>query len=310
MLIHLAMADYSNEYGRFYVSQKALAERAKCSVEYVRKSVNKMVEDGFLVIEYKGERLGKSTEYRLRKPEPLPNTVGQSEEALPNSDGGTNQALPNFARGQSSYIANSQSILTTNVVNIENFQFSESDGEEFVDMSWPVWEDAAKPQPKKRSMTWQDEDEAGAVGKLPQDKREMRQAKYGIKPEQVKDGRQTRPEDEWTTGDLVAEFYALTASQAPGIPSQVNAKQLSTWINRQVGQGVPRKAVLKAIRRFFNDPRNIREAGVGKPLYRRFMAFFPTVVGAVVKEKAEIDELTLDMASRSQDKFLRELGEE
>jgi hypothetical protein len=35
----------------------------------------------------------------------------------------------------------------------------------------------------------------------------------------------------------------------------------------------------------------------------------PTVVGAVVKEKAEIDQVTLDMASRSQDKFLRELDQ-
>jgi len=104
LLIHLAMADHSDDDGRFFSAQTSLAEKARCSVEYVRQTVNLMVDEQMLVVERKGTARGRSTEYRLL---PLPNRVEGSAKVvklpnssadLPNSDG----QLPKSARGQSS----------------------------------------------------------------------------------------------------------------------------------------------------------------------------------------------------------------
>ena len=101
LLLHLAMADHANDEGWFYAGQNSLARKARCSVEYVRQCVLRMVEDGTLAIERKGNSKGRATEYRLLpfvlnedgeivRPEP-PKNVG---DALPNSD----RSLPNSDR--------------------------------------------------------------------------------------------------------------------------------------------------------------------------------------------------------------------
>lgn len=103
LLIHLGMADHANESGWFFISQTSLARKARCSVEYVRQTVQKMIDDGTLVITKKGHSKGRATEYCLIK---LHNPVGEIEDdsptpilELPNSD----QTLPNFAPEQPSY---------------------------------------------------------------------------------------------------------------------------------------------------------------------------------------------------------------
>ena len=112
LLLHLAMADHANDEGWFYAGQNSLARKARCSVEYVRKSVLAMVDDGTLLIEKKGSGKGKATEYRLLVFTPntvgenpgveTPNTVGEqppnSDPQLPNSD----SQLPNSTSNQPS----------------------------------------------------------------------------------------------------------------------------------------------------------------------------------------------------------------
>lgn len=154
------------------------------------------------------------------------------------------------------------------------------DTEEYVEMPWPGFDD--EPASKESG-------EAGVVGKLPQDKRELRQAKYTktkieAVPEHMR--RHERPESEWTTADLCGEFYDLTRKHAPGVPMQVNGRSLAAWINQRVGEGTSRQAVLKAIRMFFNDPRLTRDAGIGHPYWRRFIAYYPTVHGMVAKTES------------------------
>ena len=90
LLIHLALADISHEDGRFFASQKDLAEKGRCSVEYVRKVINEMVESGFIRIITKGSSRGKATVYQLL-PLKLPNAEGGLEVELPNSDAPTPQ---------------------------------------------------------------------------------------------------------------------------------------------------------------------------------------------------------------------------
>lgn len=113
LILHLAMASHANEEGRFFASQAHLAERGRCTAEFVRQAVNQFVAEGMIVIERKGTAKGRSTEYRiLPVPTALPKSVGESEteppkseDQLPNSDG----ALPNSARGQSSLQTTDQS---------------------------------------------------------------------------------------------------------------------------------------------------------------------------------------------------------
>ena len=77
LLLHLSMADHANDGGWFYAGQKRLASRARCSIDYVRKTCIQMVEDGYLEIERKGNGRGMATQYVLKMPVETPNTVGE-----------------------------------------------------------------------------------------------------------------------------------------------------------------------------------------------------------------------------------------
>ena len=88
LLIHLALADISHDDGRFFASQKMLAGKGRCSIEYVRKVINQMVDEVHIKIISKGNSRGKATTYQLLWKK-LPNSVG---EALPIED----NELPNF----------------------------------------------------------------------------------------------------------------------------------------------------------------------------------------------------------------------
>jgi len=153
--------------------------------------------------------------------------------------------------------------------------------EEYVLVSWPGLDE--EPQEPKAKKKWVEEEEFGAIGALDlRDKKEIRNSKYKkTKFDAVPAGmrRHERPEELWTTDDLVSEFYELTRKAAPNVPSQVNGKNLATWINRQVSEGVERLSLLKAIRAFFNDPRLTKDPGIGHPYWRRFVAYYPTVHG-------------------------------
>lgn len=156
-------------------------------------------------------------------------------------------------------------------------------------MPWPI--DDPKPKSKKSLDT---DYEVGSVGKV-EDKVAKRNAKYKrttIASTPAVMRRSERPEEEWTTKDLIGEFYDLCNQHAPGVPGQVNSKYLATWINDLVGRGTKRVVILKAIRMFFADTRLTRDAGIGYPLYRRFFQFYPTVHGKVSQpeEKQYVDE--------------------
>jgi hypothetical protein len=173
-------------------------------------------------------------------------------------------------------------------------------------MTWPTF-DEEQPERKKYNFRIHEESEAtpGAVGKV-EDKKAIRNKKYKKNkfmavPESMR--RNERPEDQWTTSDLVAEFYDLNRDADHGAPSQVNGKHLTTWVNKMVGEGVTRLALLKAMRMFFADPRLTRDAGVGSPLYSRFIAYYQSVHGIVsrVAETVYEDE---DMKAH-QEKMLK-----
>jgi hypothetical protein len=294
LLIHLTLAEYADSSGRFYASQKAIAERSRCTVEYIRTTVKEMVEDGYLIIEKKGSSLKLATRYKLL----LPQEVGEIQNQPPNTTPYQRDDYMTVPLVTTSYGSISTN---TNNINIDETPNKHGESEEYTEMPWPMFED--EPQIKSTRKRVHTEDETGAVGKLPVDKAAARQEKYGAKP---KPDRNDKPEAEWTTKDLVAEFYELTDKHSKGAPSQVNAGYLATWINKHVGQGISRETILGGIRMFFGDPRNTVDPGVGYPFWRRFMAYYPTIHGRI-DIKIEIDQATLDMVASSKAKFLREM---
>lgn len=161
---------------------------------------------------------------------------------------------------------------------------------EGVDMGWPNL-DENLPKPKRNQI---DEDDSGAVGKII-DKKALRNLKYKkTKFESTSQSMQRteRPEELWNANDLVSEFYDLSREHLPGVPGQVNGQSLAKWVNKTISAGATNLSILKAIRIFFADPRLLRDAGIGQPIWRRFIAFYPTIHGIAVQvaEPEFVDE--------------------
>jgi hypothetical protein len=175
------------------------------------------------------------------------------------------------------------------------------------EMGWDL--DGEQPAPKKRFRIDAEDDSSGAVGKV-EDKKALRQAKYGAKDldSDPMRNRSHKPESEWATKDLVAEFGSLlNKSDARDVPMQINTQQLAIWINKMVSEGVTRQQMLLAIRMFFEDPRNLNDAGVGVQIWRRFIAYYPTAHGLVTREELPASYVDEEFKAQ-QDKMLRLLG--
>jgi hypothetical protein len=164
--------------------------------------------------------------------------------------------------------------------------------EKGTEMGWSMFEDSTDPKSKKKVLDT--EDDSGAVGKVNTLKVGGARRKK-TKVELEARNRINVPEEEWTTGDLVAEFYDLYMEIHNGAPNQVNGQHLITWINKRVGEGVQRIHILKGIRMFFGDARVIADPGLGLPMYQRFMSYYGTIHGKVsrVDEPIGLDEDTL-----------------
>ena len=169
-------------------------------------------------------------------------------------------------------------------------------------MPWNL--DGEEPQKIKPRLKHAEEAEAspGAVGKLV-DKKAMRREKYMPQPITH---RSNKPEEDWDTKDLVSEFGALLGSSSAGnLTMQLNSRSLSLWVNQQVGKGVSRQNILSAIRMFFEDPRNLHDAGTGTPVWRRFIAYYQSVEGKTVEQEKIYED---DHFLAHQEKMLKLLG--
>jgi hypothetical protein len=77
-LVHLVLADHANDDGECWPSQKVIARRAGCSVEYVRTTVKQMAADGYVRIVKSSTREGDAHRYLLTSPNEL-GTVPKSK---------------------------------------------------------------------------------------------------------------------------------------------------------------------------------------------------------------------------------------
>jgi hypothetical protein len=174
--------------------------------------------------------------------------------------------------------------------------------EKGIEMGWNMFEDSTDPKSKKKVLDT--EDDSGAIGKVNTLKvGGARRKKTRVEVEAR--NRINVPEEDWATGDLVAEFYDLYIATCggSGAVNQISGKQLATWINKRVGEGVERIHILKGMRMFFGDTRVISDPGFGLPMYQRFMKYYGMIHGMVsrVDEPIGLDE---DMLAH-QEKMLK-----
>jgi hypothetical protein len=199
------------------------------------------------------------------------------------------------------YTATSDITTSTNIVKDTNVSLTigaaPQEGEEMV---WNLDGDEEAPKAKRG----QEEPATGTIGKI-EDRQARLNAKYKkpVKAQRESKDRINTPEELWSTTDLIAEFYDLVEKAAPNTSSQVNNKYLATWINKQVGEGTQRYEVLKAMRMFFADPRNLNDLGIGKPLWQRFFSYYPTIQGVV--KKPEQPTYSTDKFKAHQEKMMR-----
>jgi len=66
LLIHLALADFANDEGYCFPSQKTLAKKARCTDTYVRLVIKEMVKSGFVEQVERGNGRGNSSAYVLK----------------------------------------------------------------------------------------------------------------------------------------------------------------------------------------------------------------------------------------------------
>jgi hypothetical protein len=174
--------------------------------------------------------------------------------------------------------------------------------EKGIEMGWNMFEDSTPPKSKKKVLDT--EDDSGAIGKVNTLKVGGARRKK-TKVEVEARNRINVPEEDWATGDLVAEFYDLYIATCggSGAVNQISGKQLATWINKRVGEGVERIHILKGMRMFFGDTRVISDPGFGLPMYQRFMKYYGMIHGMVsrVDEPIGLDE---DMLAH-QEKMLK-----
>jgi hypothetical protein len=207
------------------------------------------------------------------------------------------------------YITTSDITTSTNIDIDTNVSISiPEQAREGEEMPWNLDGEEKPKESVKSRVAKEVEAVPGAVGQI-DDRQTRLNAKYKLtKVEKASRNRHEVPEEQWGTSDLIGEFYELAHKLDSSAPSQVNNVRMAGWINKQVGQGVERVAILKAIRMFFKDSRLTRDVGVGKPLYQRFFAFYPMVHGTVSKKK-EVEYETPEFMAH-QEKMLRLLGGE
>ena len=76
LLIHLALADFANDEGICWPSQRTLAHKARCTEGFVGVALKQMMLDGFLEVERAAAGRGNPARYLLKKP-PTGNTLSE-----------------------------------------------------------------------------------------------------------------------------------------------------------------------------------------------------------------------------------------
>lgn len=69
LLLHLALGDYANDEGICWPSQRTLAQKARCSENFVRLTLRQMLKDGLVELHKSSNGRGNTAVYQL-KPHP------------------------------------------------------------------------------------------------------------------------------------------------------------------------------------------------------------------------------------------------
>lgn len=102
LLLHLALADFANDEGRCWPSQRTLAKKARCSENYVRVAIKRMVADGLVEITERSNGRGNAISYQLKPHSANPHSPNphspEAETPFPNTSTPlTNRNEPSLA---------------------------------------------------------------------------------------------------------------------------------------------------------------------------------------------------------------------
>ena len=65
LLVHLALADFADDQGVCWPSQKRISDKCKSSERHVRRIIKQMVDDGQIMIVEKSNGVTTNNKYRL-----------------------------------------------------------------------------------------------------------------------------------------------------------------------------------------------------------------------------------------------------
>ncbi len=112
LLLHLALADYANDEGTCFPSQRTLALKARTTEQWVSTSIKQFVADGYLEIVQQGSGRGRASTYRLLKGQ---TQFGESEKGESES-----RENPNVEQDRT-YLKNRKEPSIKHVVGFDQF---------------------------------------------------------------------------------------------------------------------------------------------------------------------------------------------
>lgn len=138
----------------------------------------------------------------------------------------------------------------------------------------------------------------GEVGRLPSS--DKIRAKYGkVTVPARTDRRAEKAVSQYTVPDLISEFTDRV-KKVTDRTSQVNRGALAGRLGAWRKDGITQQTIISGMDMFFEDPRNLRDLGEGKPLWIRFVVFFPDRQAEAARragqEKSGLDEMAEQVA--------------
>jgi hypothetical protein len=159
--------------------------------------------------------------------------------------------------------------------------------------------------------SWREEqakdDSIGGIGKLDSESPRSTPSKKDTKT------RGKRPQAEWTTRDVAAEFSFLVGRKFPWLPGTVNVHNLAGALAKMRSQYQTTALIeLEILKMFMLDEGNFRDVGDKAPhLYKRYLAMFRThmnraqeVIGLTQPVKEEVLDLVYASDGRAFDNTL------
>jgi hypothetical protein len=254
--VYALLCTLSDDAGKLEVTTEELADMLSCSTESLRRAFRGLEEHGVLTVTRTKRNFGRFWLNRYQVHSPSHKVV----DAPPHKNVG------------STHDSSSDVTVTTETVRKKNTTYS------FV---------RAEPNTEKGLTVvfkYDDDDDIAGVG-LFDEEVQAKKTPTKINKRSTKT-RGLRPEEEWTTYDIAAEFSYQLSLKFPLVPGLVNASKISGALRQyRTKYGTNGLIEMEIMRAFFADDRNYRDAEKEyMHLAGRYLAMFKTHLGELARE--------------------------